>query len=357
MPVYVRTEKFGALVTSLISSQQSSVEARDRSVRKRIITLTVALGAALGALLGLTAEAEPYPTRAIKIIVPSLPGGAYDRIARIAARELAGSLGQQVVVENRTGAGTVVGTDAAAKAPADGYTLLLGGLSNIAVNVGLYRHLPYDPATDFVAIGIISTVPYALMGRKDLPQSSLRELIDYAKANPGILTYASSGVGSGPHIAAAALLQGAGVNMVHVAYRGASPAYADLLAGRVDLFFDSAGTAAPYIESKRLKGLAISGAARLPALSQLPTVRETGVADAVVEGWYGLFGPSKMPKGIVDKLRAEVAKMVRTPAAVELLERNGDHVVRMTPSQTEAYVSSEIAKWSKLVRDAGIKAD
>jgi tripartite-type tricarboxylate transporter receptor subunit TctC len=266
-------------------------------------------------------------------------------------------VGQQFIVENRTGAGTLIGTEAVAKAPADGYTLLVGSFSNIAANAGLYRVLPYDPLADFVPLGMVVSYSYALVSRRDLPQGSLRELLDFARANPGKLTYGSGGVGTGQHVAAAVLAQLTGVQMVHVPYRGAQAAYQDLLSGRVDLIFDNAGTAKAYVDDGRVKAFAVSSAQRFPGLPQLPTVNETGLARMELEAWFGIFARSGTAAPVLERLRAEMAKATQSPELVARFEKGGGRILRMSDAEAEAFVKSQVATWSKLIRDAGITAD
>ncbi len=313
------------------------------------------------ALLGLSmiapAFAQDFPSRALKMIVPQPPGGGFDLTGRVVAQRLAEVLGQPVVVENRTGAGTLVGTEAAAKAPADGYTLVVGGFSNIAANVGLYKRLPYDPLVDFVPVGMVSSVGYVLIARKDLPQGSLREVIEFARAHPGKLSYASGGVGTGQHIAAAALASLSGIDMLHVPYRGAQAAYQDLLGGRVDLFFDNAATAKPYVESGQVKAYAISTAARWPGLPQVPTVNETGVAKMAMEAWFGIFTRAGSPPAVLDRLRAAMAQVMQSPEVISALGRGGNRILKMEPAEAEAFVRSEVTTWSEVIRKAGISAD
>ncbi len=321
--------------------------------RKRVL---IAAALALGALAGGAAPAQDYPTRPPRMIVPQPPGGGFDLVGRLVGQRLSELLGQQVVVENRTGAGTLIGTEAAAKSPADGYTPLVGGFSNIAANVGLYKQLPYDPLADFVPVGMVSGVAYALVSRKDLPQASLKEVIDFARANPRKLTYASAGVGTGQHIIAAALVHLTGVEMVHIPYRGAQAAYQDLLAGRVDLFFDNAATAKPFLDSGQVRGYAVSTAARWPALPQLPTVVETGVAKLELESWFAIFARTGTPPAILERLRVEMAKVVQTPELAERFEKGGNRMLKMTPAEAEAFVRSEVEKWPPIIRQAGITA-
>jgi len=324
-------------------------------MRTGLVAATIALSA-LGTLAS-AAFAQDYPTRAIKVIVPQPPGGGFDLAARTVSEPLAQLLGQPVVVENRPGSGTLVGTEAAAKADRDGYTLLLGALANIAINPGLYKSLPYDPKRDFVPIGLAVSFPYTLVARKDLPQNSLKELVDYARANPGKLNYASAGNGTGQHIGAAVIWHLTGVSATHIPYKGAQPAYQDLLAGRVDVFFDNASTARPHVDGGRVKALAVSSTKRLPMHPDVPTVRETGVADFDMETWVGYFAPAGTPAPALARLRADFAKVVAMPAISESFQKRGATPMNLSLEETEALVARDIDKWIKLIRAAGIQAD
>jgi len=310
--------------------------------------LAVALG---------SGKAQEYPAKPVKIIAPNPPGGGFDLIARMSAQQLSQQTGQQFIVENRTGAGTLVGTEAAAKAPADGYTLVVGSFSNLAANPGLYRELPYDPVNDFVPLGMVATYSFALVSRRDLAPESLREIIDLARANPGKLTYASGGVGTGQHIAGAVLAQLTGVKLVHVPYRGAQAAYQDLLSGRVDLFFDNAGTAKSYVDDGRVKVFAVSSAQRFAGLPRVPTVTETGAAKMEMEAWFGVFGRAGTPPPVVERLRREMARAMDAPEFTARFEKGGGRLLRMSPADAEAFVRAEVAKWTRLIREAGIAAE
>ena len=303
------------------------------------------------------ALAQDFPSRPLKMIVPQPPGGGFDLTGRVVAQRLTEVLGQAVVVENRTGAGTLVGTEAAAKAPADGYTLLVGGFSNIAANVGLYKKLPYDPLVDFVPIGMVSSVGYVLISRKDLPQTSLKEIIDHARANPGKLTYGSGGVGTGQHIAGAVLGGLTGTSMLHIPYRGAQQAYQDLLSGRLDMIFDNASTAKAYVDSGQVKAYAISTAARWSGLPQLPTVNETGIAKMELEAWFGIFTHAATPQPVLDRLRSAMTQVMNTPEVANALGRTGNRILRMPPAEAEAFVKREVLTWSAEIRKAGISAE
>ena len=298
-----------------------------------------------------------YPNKALRVIVPQPPGGGFDFVGRVLADRLGKALQQPVVVENRTGSGTLVGTDLAAKAEPDGYTLLVGSISNLALNMGLYKNPPYNSLRDFEALGLAVSYSYTLMGRKDLPYKTLKEVVAYAKANPGKLTYASAGVGSGQHVLAAALWQQAGVDITHVPYRGAQAAYQDMIGGRVDLFFDLSPTARPQIEGNGLRGLVVSGATRQPTLPDVPTIRESGVAKLELESWFGLFAPSKTPPKILERLRAELETIIASKEASDIFRKNGGRSLSLSLAETRALVRHDVDFWSKLIRDLDIKAE
>jgi tripartite-type tricarboxylate transporter receptor subunit TctC len=309
----------------------------------------------LACCVPLLLQAQAYPNRPIRVIVPQPPGGGFDLVARTLAEPLSRVMGNPVVVENRPGAGMLVGTEAVAKSEADGHTILLGAKPNIAFNAGLYDKLPYDPRADFVPVGLATWNDYTLVARNDLPYGSLREILEYARANPGKLTYASAGNGTGQHISAAVTFHRAGVQVTHVPYKGAGPAYQDLIPGRVDLFFDNSATAQPHIDSARVKAIAVAGTQRLAALPNVPTVRESGV-DFDNETWIGYFVRSGTPAPILAKLRADFDKVLAMPDVVSSLEKRGYRVIRLSPDKTEQLVASDIEKWKQLIRSAGLRA-
>ncbi len=248
----------------------------------------------------------------------------------------------------------MVGTEAAAKAPADGYTLLLGALSNIALNPGLYAKLNYDPLKDFTPIGLAVTWSYTLVARKDLPQKDLKELIAFARDNPEKVTYASGGKGSGQHIAMAITAQLAGVKLTHVPYRGAQAAYQDILGGRVDLFFDISSTARSQVDSGTVKALAVSSRDRQAMHPDVPSVIETGVAALDMESWFGLFAPAATPAPALARLRDEFAKVVAMPEVAELFAKTGGRVMKLSLAETEALLKRDVERWTKLIQDAGL---
>lgn len=320
----------------------------------------LAYAAALATMAVWTAPSQAqqaYPDRPIKLIVPQPPGGGFDTVARILADRLGPALGQAVVVENRTGAGTLVGTEAAAKSPADGYTLLLGALSNIALNPGLYAKLPYDPLKDFTPIGLAVTWSYTLVARKDLPYKDFNDLIAFARANPEKITYASAGKGSGQHIAMAVTEKLAGVKFTHVPYRGAQPAYQDILGGRVDLFFDISSTARAQVEGGTVRALAVSSKDRQSFHADTPSVYETGVAPLDMESWFGLFAPAQTPAPIIARLRTELAAVLARPDVSELFAKTGGRVLKLSAEETDKLIRSDVERWTKLIRDAAVTAD
>jgi tripartite-type tricarboxylate transporter receptor subunit TctC len=300
---------------------------------------------------------QGFPSKPLRIVVPQPPGGGFDSAARTLAPPLAALLGQPVVVENRPGGGTIVGTDAVAKAEPDGHTLLLGASANIVFTAPMNKSLPFNVRADFTPIGLAVTNTYTLIARNDLPFASLREVVDYARANPGKLTYASAGNGTGQHISAAVLWHVAGVSVTHVPYKGAQGVYQDLLPGRVDLFFDATQTAKAQVDAGRVKALAVSGPSRLPIHPSVPTVRETGVADYELVSWIGLFAPSATPAPALARLRAEFARVMAMPEVTSTFERQGLGVLRLSLAETEALVARDIDIWGRLIREAGIRAD
>ena len=276
---------------------------------------------------------------------------------RLVADRLAPQLGQNVIVENRTGAGTLVGTDAVAKAAPDGYTLLVGGLANIVLNVGLYPKLPYDPLKDLTSVGIMVSNTYALVTRKDLPYANAKELMAFASANPEKVTYASGGRGTGQHIAMAVTGQLAGAKLIHVPYRGAQAAYQDILGGRVDLFFDNISTALPLIDDDQVRVLAVSSAKRHPRLPNVPTIAETGVANFELDNWFGIFAPAATPQPILERLRTELAKIAVDPSFTETFAKTGNIPMNLTAAEAETLVARDMTRWTKLLRDAAVTAE
>ncbi|MDP2074500.1 tripartite tricarboxylate transporter substrate binding protein [Hydrogenophaga sp.] len=298
-----------------------------------------------------------YPSRALRVIVPQPPGGGFDFVARALGERLAKRLGQPVVVENRTGSGTLIGTDAAAKAAPDGYTLLTGSVSNMVLNMGLYKNLSYDSLRDFEPVGLAVSYSYTLIARADLPFKTLAEVVAHAKANPGKLTYASAGNGSGQHVLAAALWQLAGIEITHVPYRGAQAAYTDLLGGRVDMFFDLTPTTRSHIESGKVFPLAVSGAERNALQPTVPTINETGVARLDLESWFGYFAPRGTPPAALQRLRTELAAVIAEPELRDVFTKAGGKPLTISVEQTSAMLKRDVERWTALIRAANISLD
>lgn len=301
------------------------------------------------------AAAQSYPDRAIKIIVPVGPAGSYDIVGRLVADQLSKRVGQSVFVENRPGAGSIVGTQFVVTSPPDGYTLLVGGLSNIVFNAGLYKKLSYDPLNDLVPVALVFNISYTLVASKDLPYATPKEIIDAARKNPGGLKVANAGVGTGQHVVGAAFQKITGTKFLEVPYRGSSLAFPDLLAGRVDLFFDSTPAAMPYVKSGQAKGIAILTAKRSPQMPDVPTMTEAGVPGLEIDSWIGLFAPAKTPPAVIARLQQEIAA-----ASGELkprFESSGGELMDMPPDKLNGFVKSEYDKWLNVIREAGISLD
>ena len=296
-----------------------------------------------------------YPERPVKIIVPIGPGGSYDLVGRHLADVLSKRTGQAFFVENKPGAGTVVGTLAAAQSEPDGYTLLVGGLSNMAFNSALYSKLGYDPLRDFVPVALVYRFGYVMAGRKDLPQTTLSDIVAAAKANPGSVTVATAGVGTGQQLVAAAFMKAAGVKLLEVPYKGSPAAFTDLLAGRIDLFFDSIAAALPYVLSGQARGIAVLSSKRSPLAPDVPTMSEAGVPGLDVDSWLGIFVPRNTPPEVIAKLRGEIRASL--PELKERFERSGGEVWDLPNDKLDAFVVSEHENWTKLIREAGIKLD
>ena len=310
------------------------------------------------AICALPAQAQgSYPDKVVRVVIPQPPGGGFDFVGRVLADRMGKRMNQSFIAENKPGSGTLIGTDLVAKAPADGYTLLVGSVSNLALNPGLYPKLPYDSLKDFEPLGLAVSYSYTLMARKDLPLNSLKDVIAYAKANPKKLTYASAGNGSGQHVLAAALWHLTGADIVHVPYKGAQAAYQDLLGGRVDLFFDLSPTARVQVDAGNVKALAVSGGARNPMHPAVPTIIESGVAQLELESWFGLFAPAKTPAEVLAKLRSELMLVTAAPDVAETFRKAGGRPLSLNADETRTLVQRDAQRWTKLIRDADIKAE
>ena len=296
-----------------------------------------------------------YPDHPVKIIVPIGPGGSYDLVGRHLADVLSKRTGQAFFVENKPGAGTVVGTQAAAQSEPDGYTLLVGGLSNMAFNSALYSKLGYDPLRDFVPVALVYRFGYVMVGRKDMPQTRLADIVAAAKASPGSISVATAGVGTGQQLVAAAFMKAAGVKLLEVPYKGSPPAFTDLLAGRIDLFFDSIAAGLPYVQSGQARGIAVLSSKRSPLAPDVPTMSEAGVPGLDVDSWLGIFVPAKTPQDVIAKLRTDIRASL--PDLKERFEKSGGEVWDLPNDRLDAFVASEYENWTRLIREAGIKLD
>ena len=299
-----------------------------------------------------------YPARPVRVMVGFAPGGPNDIIARAYSARLAESLGQPFVVENRTGAAGNLAAEAVARAAPDGYTLMLGSTGTNAVNPSLYASLPFDPVRDLAPVAVVATSPSALAVHPKVAARSVRELVALARAQPGRLTYASAGSGSSQHLSAELFKQAAGVDIVHVPYKGAAPGITDLLAGQVDMSFAPVANVVPYAKSGKLRLLAVTGAARSEFAPGVPTVAESGLPGFDVVTWYAVFATSGTPAGVVDRLNAELRKIAQSAQLKEQLAGLGiDAAASASPAEARAYRDAEVERWGRLVRALGVKAE
>jgi tripartite-type tricarboxylate transporter receptor subunit TctC len=300
--------------------------------------------------------AQTFPSKPITIIVPQAPGGANDVIARAIANKLGNRLGQVFVVENRAGAGGNVGTGFVARAPADGYTLLLTAQSAQTINPALYRKIPFDPVKDFAPIMTVATAPYLLAVNPNVPANNLRELIALAKANPGKLNIASAGNGTLNHLMAEMLKSAEGLQITHVPYKGAAAAATDLVGGQVQMTFGSFPGLMPFVRSGQLRALGVATAQRTPLAPDLPTLAET-VPSLEVNSWYGLFAPAGTPKAIVARLQTEIAEVLQTTEMKDFMMSQGAVAAPSTPDELTKLLSDDLLRWAKIVKDANAQID
>jgi tripartite-type tricarboxylate transporter receptor subunit TctC len=300
------------------------------------------------------AGAQSYPAKSVRLIVPFAAGGSTDIIGRTVAQKLNELWGQTVVVDNRPGGSTVIGTDIVAKSPPDGHTLLVTP-APFTIVPSLAARLPYDPAKDFEPITLINTTPLVLVVNPGVPAKSVKELIALARARPGALNFGSSGSGGSNHLAGELFNAMAGVKMVHIPYKGNAPALTDLIGGHVDLVYNGLTSALPFIKSGKLRALAVTSLNRAGALPDLPTLDETGLKGFQAVAWNGLTAPARTPRNVVTKINADVAKIVRSPELVERLKAEGSDPVGSTPEQYAAFLRDEIVKWRKVIQFAKVK--
>jgi len=293
----------------------------------------------------------------VRIIVPYPPGGGNDNLARIFAQKLSERLQQPVIVENKPGAGTLIGTEAAAKATGDGYTILLSSIVTHALAPALYPKVPYDPIKDFVPITILAVAPTVLVVNRDSPAKSVGELIALAKANPGKYTFASGGNGTTPHISGEIFKSMTGTDILHIPYKGGGPAIADLMGGQVDMIFDTAASAMPHVRSGKLRALAIATPKRHPDFPDLPTFAEQGLPDYSINSWYSLHAPAGTPREIVMKVHAEVVASLKSQDVIDRLRALNADPGGMPPDEFATFVKSELDRYSQVIKKAGIKLE
>ena len=315
-----------------------------------VVLLIVALTGAA------SATAQNYPARPVRLIVPSSPGGGTDISARIIAPKLSEYLGQQVVVENRPGAGTMIGGEAAARSAPDGYTLLMG-ISTLAINPAIYRKVPYDALKDFAPISQAVALPNVLVAHPSLPVKTVRELVAFSKARPGQINFASAGLGTSPHLSMELFLSMTGLKMVHVPYKGSGPGVTDLVAGHVPLMMPNMLSALPHIKSGRLRALGVTSAKRASRASDIPTLAEAGVPGYEAVQWYGVLAPAGTPRAIITRLHAEVVRVLRQPDIKERFLSDGAEPVGSSPEEFAAFIRAETAKWAQVIKDAGLRPE
>ncbi len=321
-----------------------------RGCRRRLLTALLALVAA-GPL------PAAYPEKPLRLIVPFTPAGATDILARLTGQQLGVRLGQSVVIDNKPGAGGNVGAEIAARSTADGYTLLMGPASVYAISVTLYARLHYDLVKDLAPVSLVANVPHVLLVNNDVPAESVEDLIALAKANPGELNIASQGSGTVSHLEAELLKSMAGIEMLHVPYRGSAPAILDLIGGRVQVMFDSIASALPHIRAGKLRALAVAAKTRSPLLPDVPTIDGSGLKGYSAHSWLGLFAPAGTPEPVVHRLRKELAAALKDPAVREKFIANGFEPQSSTPEEFRALVLDEIEKWRPIVKMSGATPD
>jgi tripartite-type tricarboxylate transporter receptor subunit TctC len=302
---------------------------------------------------GATVQAQSYPTKPVRVVVPFAPGGNVEFVVRSIAPRMSDRLGQQLIIDNRPGAGGAIGTEIVAKAPPDGYTLLFVGSAHV-INPAMIKSLPYDTVRDFAPIGIAVEVPTTLVVHPSLPVKSVKELIAFARARPGQLNYATAGRGTNGHLAGELLNSMAGLNLEHIAYKGAAPALIDLLAGHVHMEFTAMPFVVPYVRANRLRMLAQTGERRSPAAPDVPTMQEAGLPGFVVATSYGFLAPANTPRPIIDRVSGALKASIALPEVRSALSNGGADPVGGTPEEFDAFIRSEIPKWIKVAKQAGI---
>jgi len=321
----------------------------------KIKALSAAL-AALGLAASVAAQAQAYPGKAVKLVVPYPPGGPTDIVARVIGQKLSEQTGQQFIVENRAGAGGNIGAEAVARAPADGYTLLIATTAH-AINMSLFKKLGYDTLKDFSPVSLLTYGPLVIVAHPSLPAQNVRELIALAKAKPGAINFASSGNGQSTHLSGELFNAMAGVKMTHIPYKGSAPALTDVMGGQASLMFDTMLSAMPFVKSGKLKALAVTSAVRSPAAPELPTVAESGLPGYETFAWNGVLVPAGTPKDVIAKLSAELKRAMEVPEVKEKFSGQGFAAAWNTPEAFNAFLLAEVDKWSAVVKTSGTTVD
>jgi tripartite-type tricarboxylate transporter receptor subunit TctC len=335
------------------SASGTSIQKETKLNHRRTLIMSLAAVAALAAAG--VASAQDYPSKPVKLVVPFPPGGTADNMARAYGQELAKAWGQPVIVENRPGAGTTIGADYVAKAPADGYTIYLTNVGHSS-SAAVYRKLPYHAEKDFAAVSLLADVPSILAATPSLPVSSVKELIALAKAKPGTITFASAGTGTGSHLMGEYLKTLAAIDIVHVPYKGTAPAFADLSSGRVSIIFEPVGTMLPHIRAGKLKALGVTSAKRSPAAPEIPAIAEA-LPGYDTSTWYGVLAPAGTPPDIVKKIHDDLVRITQSAQMKDRLLAQGLQPVASTPEQFAVLLKADFQRWTKLVKDAGITAE
>ena len=317
----------------------------------------VRFAAALLMLTSSMLSAQGFPSRPLRIVVPFAAGGATDLIARVVGQKLTESMGQPVVIDNRPGASGMIGADAVAKAAPDGYTLLMGSTAEVAINPSLYAKMAYDPDKDLVPVTLAGITPLILVVNPASPYKSVADIVADAKAHPGRVSFASAGNGSVQHLSGELLKVLTSTDMVHVPYKGAAPALTDVLSGQVTMFFSGMPPAMPHVKSGKLRALAVTTPARSPAAPDVPTMAEAGIAGFDISNWFGVLAPAGTPRDVLDRLNAEVVKALAQPAVKARLAEQGAEAVGDTREAFAAFIQSEKAKYAKLIKVSGAKAE
>lgn len=316
----------------------------------------ICLTALAALLLGAATQAAEFPSRPVRIVIPSTPGGALDVLARILSPKLTVKWGQQIVIDNRPGAAGIVGSEIAANASPDGHTLLLVATGYTA-NPFMYQKLPYETPKDFAPVTVIGWAPNVLVVYPQLPVRNVKELIALAKEKPGQLNYASSGIGTGGHLSMALFTRLAGIDMVHVPYKGAGAATAAVVGGQSPVLFTATGAVIPQMKAGRLRALAVTSAKRVPSLPDVPTVAEAALPGYAVDGWYAMLAPGKTPKPVIDRIYRDVVDVMKMPDVSAQIQAAGFDVGGLSPAELARYIDAELKKWGTVIKEAGIKGE